>query len=325
LHAGITLLILSATLRGQPRHVIVIGIDGLSADAVAKADVPHIGRLMRRGAWTLSARGVMPTLSSPNWASMITGAGTEQHGITSNGWFRRMVEFRPICQGPDGKFPTIFDALHQQRPDAGIAIFHEWGGFADLVSRDSVDVMRHERGPARTAEAAMQYWIEKKPALLFVHLDHVDHAGHRHGWGSAPYNRAVNQADHHVGEVLAMLDASWAAGSTFVLVTSDHGGTARGHSKNSLREMQIPWILTGPGVVPGEIRGHVNTFDTAATLAWILGLDPLPCAIGRPVLAAFPPRLSFPAAALRNTPQCAPESAAAGALTRPLPSAQTNE
>jgi len=41
---------------------------------------------MREGAWTLHARGVMPTVSSPNWASMIMGAGPEQHGVTSIDW-----------------------------------------------------------------------------------------------------------------------------------------------------------------------------------------------------------------------------------------------
>ena len=35
---------------------------------------------------SIHARGVIPTVSSPNWASMIMGAGPEQHGITSNDW-----------------------------------------------------------------------------------------------------------------------------------------------------------------------------------------------------------------------------------------------
>ena len=305
-------LALSTAVFGQERHVIVLGIDGLSVDAFAHADIPHLKHLLDRSAWTLEARGVMPTLSSPNWESMITGAGTEQHGITSNGWFRRMVEFQPVCQGPDGKFPTVFDALHAQRPHARIAIFHEWGGFANLVSKRSVDTLRHEDTPARTTDAAVEYWKRERPALLFVHLDLVDHAGHSNGWTSSQYYSAVAEADRYIGRVLAMLDQAGAADSTFLLVTSDHGGTPRGHGKNSLAEIQIPWILSGPGVLPGRISGQVNTFDTAATLAWIFGLDPLPCAIGRPVAAAFrPQRVTAPVVAGR-APGCAPEKAVIG-------------
>src|SRR5262249_29070019 len=156
-------------------------------EAVKAANIPNLRRLMQRGAWSLSARGVLPTLSSPNWESVITGAGTEQHGITSNGYLRRMVEFAPSCQGPDGKYPTIFQALRDQYPESGIAVFHDWNGFADLVEKRAPDVMRHESGAARTTAAAMAYWKEYLPAMLFIHLDNVDHAGHASGWGTKDY------------------------------------------------------------------------------------------------------------------------------------------
>src|ERR1039458_1145265 len=71
-------------------HVIVIGVDGLSIDGIVTAGGPALRELMARGAWSLEARGVMPALSSPNWMSMITAAGPEQHGITSNGYLKRM-------------------------------------------------------------------------------------------------------------------------------------------------------------------------------------------------------------------------------------------
>ena len=69
-------------------HFVVIGCDGMSPDGVLKAKSSVMRRLMKEGAWSLHARGVMPTSSSPNWASMIMGAGPEQHGVTSNDWQR---------------------------------------------------------------------------------------------------------------------------------------------------------------------------------------------------------------------------------------------
>ena len=139
-------------------HVIVIGVDGLSIDGIVTAGGPALRELMARGAWSLEARGVMPALSSPNWMSMITAAGPEQHGITSNGYLKRMQEIVPACQDESGGFPNIFGALRAQRPASRIAIFHDWPGFAKLVEHNLPDVMEHERGPERTAQAAMEYW-----------------------------------------------------------------------------------------------------------------------------------------------------------------------
>jgi len=270
-------------------HVIVIGVDGLSVDGILKGSTPRLHQLMARAAWTLEARGVMPTLSSPNWASAINGAGPEQHGITSNGYLHKMVSLRPVCAGPDGVFPTIFGVLRAERPASHIAVFHDWPGFADLLEKSAPDVLRHERGAVRTTEAAIAYWKEIHPELMFVHLDNVDHTGHESGWSSSEYYGAVANADGYVGRILDMLAQEGALDSTFVLVTSDHGGKGRNHGKNSLVEITIPWILAGPEVAPGRIAAAIYTYDTAATIAWIFQLDTPECWIGRPATVAFRP------------------------------------
>ena len=273
---------------GEP-HVVVIGVDGLSIDGVVAAGGPALRGLMARGAWTMEARGVMPTLSSPNWMSMIAAAGPEQHGITSNGYLKRMQEIEPACRDEAGGFPNIFGALRAQRPSSRIAIFHDWPGFAKLVEPGVPDAIEHQAGPERTAQAAIAYWKQYRPELLFIHLDNVDHAGHRSGWSSREYYQAVVVADRQIGAILDMLREAGALESTFVLVTSDHGGKGHNHGKNSLAEIQIPWILAGPGVAAGKVAGSVFTYDTGATLAWIFELQPPACWIGRPVLAAFQP------------------------------------
>lgn len=270
-------------------HVIVVGVDGLSVEGVMKAATPRLHQLMERAAWTLEARGVMPTLSSPNWASAINGAGPEQHGITSNGYLHKMVSLHPICSGPDGVFPTIFGILRAQRPSSRIAVFHDWPGFADLLEKKAPDVLQHERGAERTTAAAIAYWKQYRPELMFVHLDNVDHTGHEYGWQSQEYLSAVADADGYLGRFLDMLSEMGALDSTYVLVTSDHGGKGRNHGKNSLMEITIPWILAGPDVAPGRISAAIYTYDTAATIAWIFQLDPPECWIGRPATVVFRP------------------------------------
>jgi arylsulfatase A-like enzyme len=148
-----------------------------------------------------------------------------------------------------------------------------------------------------------------KTAPRFVHLDNVDHAGHSEGWATPAYYRAVEDADRYVGAILDMLRAESALDSTFVLVSSDHGGKGRGHGRNSLEEIQIPWILSGPDIAPGKLAEPVYTFDTAATIAWIFGLDAPGCWIGRPVLGAFRPAVTLARAVAKETSgrNCSPE------------------
>lgn len=277
--------------RGQVpgvEHFIIVGVDGLSPSWMAGAATPTFDRLKREGASTVHARAVMPTSSSPNWASMIMGAGPEQHGITSNDWERDRFEIAPVATGTEGIFPTIYGVIRQARPDAEIGVFHDWDGYGRLVERDSCDVVEDADGPVDATDRAVNYLRTKQPTFLFVHLDHVDHAGHAHGWGSPEYLEAVQQADRLIGQIVQTLEETGLRESTALLVTADHGGKDKGHGGATMIEIEIPWILTGPNVAPGaEITVPVNQYDTAATVAYAFGLTPPSCWIARPVREAF--------------------------------------
>jgi predicted AlkP superfamily pyrophosphatase or phosphodiesterase len=270
------------------KHVVVIGIDGLGAYALRDSKNPVIDGLRERGAWTLHARGVMPTDSSPNWASMIMGAGPEQHGVTSNDWEPNKFDFPPTVVGTGGIFPTIFGVLRQQRPDAKIECFHEWDGFARLLEPKAVTVIEHGSSADDTARRAIQAIKRDKPDFLFVHFDLVDHAGHTFGHGTPEYYAAVAKADGLIGNILKTLEREDILSDTIVLVTADHGGRGKHHGGNSLAELEIPWIIAGPGIRHGhEIKSPVNTFDTAVTIAYIFKLKTPYGWIGRPALEAF--------------------------------------
>jgi len=296
--AAFLLVVLGGTLPPAVRaqvpgveHFVVIGVDGLSTEGVRRAKAPVLHRMMAEGAWTLHARGVMPTSSSPNWASMIMGAGPEQHGVLSNEWKPGDKAVEPTEVGPGGIFPTVFGQLRRQKPSSKIACFHDWGGFDRLVERNVCDKIVQPKGAVETTNQAVAYLKEQKPNLLFIHLDHVDHAGHQHGHGTAEYDKAVAEADRLIGEVLTALKDAGIADKSVVLISSDHGGKGKGHGGATMGELEIPWILYGHGVAPGrEISSPVNTYDTAATIAYVLGVTPPKCWIGRPVVEAFAER-----------------------------------
>ena len=61
---------------------------------------------------------------------------------------------------------------------------------------------------------------------------------------------------------------------TLILISSDHGGTGKGHGGKTLLEMEIPWIIWGAGLKKkGAISETIITYDTAATLAFVMGLE----------------------------------------------------
>ena len=254
-------------------HVVVIGIDGLSTDGVRQAAGENLKRFMAEGAYTLHARATLPTFSAPNWASILSGAGPSRHGVSSNQWRPDRHEVPPVVKGPGGIFPTIFAVLRQQDPAAGAAVFHEWEDFGLLVEHDLIDVVEHMPDVPTTAARAAEYLKAHRPRLLFVHLDLVDHAGHQFGWGSPPYLEAVRAADGHVGTVLTAIRDAKIDRSTAVFLVSDHGGRGKNHGGASLVEIEVPWMVMGPGVAKGkEITSPVDSCDTAATIAAVLGL-----------------------------------------------------
>ena len=74
---------------------------------------------------------------------------------------------------------------------------------------------------------------------------------------------------------------------TIILITADHGGIGHGHGGNTPEEVNVPWILTGKGVVNGELQVPIKTYDTAATLAYLLGIKAPECWDGKVITQAI--------------------------------------
>lgn len=272
-------------------HVVVFGIDGLGPIGLEKAPIPNISELIKNGAHTFGARAVMPTKSAPNWASMICGAGPEQHGVLANDWPLPKSYLPPMCTsaGDTGQlFPSIFNLVHEQRPQVYQAVVHDWDGFGILFEKPAVNKVVNGDKEDDTAAQAIAIVKESKPGFLFIHIDSVDHALHGEGFATDAYFAAVTKMDTLVGSVVQAIREAGIYEKTLFLLTADHGGNGKDHGQATVGEITIPWLICGPGVKPGfTISDTVNTYDTAATLAHVFGVTPPQCWIGRPVLSAF--------------------------------------
>lgn len=102
------------------------------------------------------------------------------------------------------------------------------------------------------------------------------------------YYKQLELVDQRIGKIVKAVNDAGIADETVILVTADHGGKGKGHGGKSLDEVQIPWIISGPGVRKNhELKDAIITYDTAATLAWLMGLKQPQSWRGRPVLEAF--------------------------------------
>lgn len=268
-------LLLAAALS----HVLIIGVDGLSADGVRNAATPNIHALMDRGAWTLQARGVMPTVSSPNWMSLLSGAGPEMHGVHSNEWERFNFKISPACKGPEGIFPGLFSVIRAQRATANLAAIHDWQGFGRLVEKQSASHVQFVKGSPAATDAAIAYWNAHKPLLLFVHLDDVDHAGHAKTWEGPEYKAAVAEIDALIGKLAATVPVA----TTLIVLVADHGGNGTKHGSDTTNELEVPLVFAGPGIAKGEITTRARNIDMAPTVVKALGLQPHACWEGMPL------------------------------------------
>ena len=248
-------------------HVIVISIDGLRPDAIEKFDARVMQRLKREGAYALDARTIFPSKTLPSHTSMLTGVPPEVHGIT---WNSDQTDEHGVVQ-----VETVFEVAKRQ--GFTTAAFFSKSKLRHLQRPNSLDYVQAPRGSEiwmapRTVEDATRYMRYRKPNLMFVHIAEPDAAGHTIGWMSFAYRWAVRRADSAVGELLEAADETYGAGNYTVVLTADHGGHGRGHGDASDEDMLIPWVAWGAGVQPGPVQTRVNTFDTASTVLWLLGI-----------------------------------------------------
>ncbi|MDB4303815.1 alkaline phosphatase family protein, partial [Desulfosarcina sp.] len=284
----ILIFLASCTKQPEAERIILIGIDGMGIDGLMKATTPNIDELIYSGATSLRTRAVMPTVSGPNWGSHLLGAGPEQHGITTNGWTTQDHTVEPTLKDGDGYFPSIFQLIREQLPEAKTGFFYDWKSLDNFYNLNYIDKVVFSKGYIESFEKATPWILENNPLFSFIYIGHPDEVGHSHKWGSKEYIKAIEDVDKSLGEFFSQLKQNGMFENTHFIVVTDHGGNEYGHGGLSMDEIEIPWIIAGPGVLKDRIiEQHNDVFNTASTIAYLLGLEQPYEWVGRPVLGAF--------------------------------------
>ena len=278
-------------------HVIILGFDAMSALGIQRAETPHFNRMIENGAVSLHTRCVRETVSSQNWMSMVSGAPIEMHGVFNNSWKPGAPDnVPPALTNAEGKFPTVFDLIREQRPELKQYAFIEWTDEArmyDVGVFDKCCVYRRDtslKEPDDVIRKAFESYLEDRPEVLFLSMDQTDHVGHVYGHESQQYFDCISHYDALVGEFVDELERRGWMKDAVIIITADHGGIRYGHGGDSMAEFEIPVILYGKGVTKGKLMKRTNMiYDVAATVAGLLGIEmPWECR-GKFLSEAFEP------------------------------------
>jgi arylsulfatase A-like enzyme len=255
---------------GLTRNVVLVSVDGLRPDAIGEFETPTLQRLMREGSYSLAARTIMPSTTLPSHTSMLSGEPPDEHGVLWNNVLSAKTDVVD--------FPTVFSVAREH--GYRTAAFFSKAKFETLQRPGTLDYSQAPGGwfgrwsSKRTMADVRSYLAKERPNLLFIHLSDPDRAGHSSGWMSDAYGRAVHETDEALEALVDAADAAYGKGNYSLLVTADHGGHGRGHGTDDPLDVTIPWIAWGQGVNAGLLKDvPIETFDTAPTVLWLLGLE----------------------------------------------------
>ena len=259
-------------------RVLVVGIDGVRVDMLARADTPVLDSLAESGFFSDEAKTRVRTVSGPGWSSMLTGVRTEKHGVDSNDFHGNRY----------AEWPDFLTRLERERPELGTFAVLDWpplgtpdsGGplISDAIDQKlNFDGEAEGYGPADSASAAAaaEYLRSADVHAAFVYLGDPDVISHETDSFSNAYRTSIERADTQVGELLEALRArpGYERENWLILVSTDHGrNDAGGHGGNSPSETTIFFLAAGPSVAPQRTECPPEIVDVAATALAHMGV-----------------------------------------------------
>jgi predicted AlkP superfamily pyrophosphatase or phosphodiesterase len=243
--------------------VLLISIDGLQpADVIEaekrKIDIPNLKRFVKEGSYASGVRGVLPTVTYPSHATLLTGVSPSKNGIFGNisfdplqinqsGWYWYASDFKvPTLWGAAAKVGMTTANVHWPVSVKADAI--KWNlpqiwrtGHADdaklmkalasprLVTSLEADVgAPYAQGIDESIEGdenrgrfAVALIAREKPGFSTVYLTALDHEQHGEGPDTNQAYAVLRRLDAIVGNLVAA--QMKVHPDSVVAVVSDHG------------------------------------------------------------------------------------------------------
>ena len=278
-------------------------------------DTPHLDQLAKRGVVFAEACASAPNCA-PTRACLLTGLYPPRHGVYTvvddrhkPGSPHHKLLAANSLEGLPTRFETLAEALKTRGYQTGM--FGMWNlgrgrsgpetptgqgfdvftepkelGFAKDAYRDSAG----RYSPDALTDAALQWMESVKQRPFFLYLPFHDvHAPfdpkpellkkyQTRQVADPELSATVEAMDANIGKVIAALEKAGVAGRTYIIFTSDNGGSRRTVSplrggKGTLYQggVRVPAIAAGPGIKPGVSRAVTLSMDWFPTVLELAG------------------------------------------------------
>jgi predicted AlkP superfamily pyrophosphatase or phosphodiesterase len=276
----------------QRTPVLLVSIDGLRPDYVVDAGaqglkIPNLKRMVADGTYASGVRGVLPTVTYPSHATLVTGVSPSRHGICAN------TTFDPDGRNQNGWYwyasdirePTLWEEAHKRglitanvhwpvtvgaKIDFNLPQIWRSGTADDrkllreLATPGLLDLLERDLPPyadgadeslaadqRRTAYAVRILQL-KRPAFMTFYLASLDHVEHEYGPHTKEANSTLEEIDKLIGNLRR------AAGDEMVMaVVSDHGFLP------VTKEVNLLTRFREAGLIDAQDYTHVKSWNAA--------------------------------------------------------------
>lgn len=280
----------------KPKHVVMVGIDGMASYALKSGYSPNMNYLMHHGAYTLETRDVLPTSSAANWASVMFATDPIKHGVVDQDlWNINHTVHAEVKADQVSIFSSIIDKYGPSKNLFGYASEGEMIANFQPKGQENIKTLISNNGNYCATENDKQTFentknvLINKPLFSFFYYVNPDLAGHSREWNSEEYYQAISQTDKYIGGIIENLKDLEMWEDTLLIISSDHGGVSQYHGHSSDAEQKIPLLFAGNcipkyGIIPDKIK----IYDIPATIAWLLDINSRPIIWdGQPILTPF--------------------------------------
>ncbi len=293
---GSALLMAALPAGALAEPLLLISIDGLQPADVIEAekrgiDIPNLRRFVKEGTYATGVRGVLPTVTYPSHATLLTGVSPAKHGIVGNNSFDPMQINQSgwYWYASDFKVPTLWDAAAK----AGLSTANvhwpvsvgassiTWNipqiwrtGHADdaklvkalstpgLIESLETELGAYAAGIDESIEAdenrgrfAAALIAREKPEFATVYLTALDHEQHEKGPDTPQAYAVLKRIDAIVGRLIAA--QTKAHPDTVTAVVSDHG-----FSKVDT-EINLYRAFIDAGLITLDDKGKIKSWDAS--------------------------------------------------------------
>jgi hypothetical protein len=257
-------------------RVILLNIDGLSWYWFQRSEMPFLHEMMEKHAH--APRGAMTVyraLTNPAFASILTGAPPDVHGIRNNNLGQSLT----IDAIPDVAPTKLYGSVHMKhfsKPHWEV----QWFSLVEHGARKTEELLFDQ----------LRKDVLTRPdlRLFIVDISEVDFTGHSYGSYSREYREAASRADEHIRDFYCWLEETGQLADTTLIISSDHGLWINDHSYMiSEQEKYTPLIFLGPRVRPYRIPAQASIMDINANISYLLGARYNEQSCGRVYAEAF--------------------------------------